>query len=158
MGRAMATEKARPGFDLSLQQADGRHRSVLARRRVAKWLRAALQGTAEITVRVVGEEEARALNLAYRQRDYATNVLTFDYQREPQVVADLVLCAPVVEREAGEQGKSLQHHYAHLLVHGALHAQGWDHEGDDAAALAMEQREREILEALGIGDPYADVP
>ena len=154
----MATERARPGFDLSLQQADGRHRSVLARRRVAKWLRAALQGTAEITVRVVGEEEARALNLAYRQRDYATNVLTFDYQREPQVVADLVLCAPVVEREAGEQGKSLQHHYAHLLVHGALHAQGWDHEGDDAAALAMEQREREILEALGIGDPYADVP
>ena len=158
MGRAMATERALPGFDLSLQQADGRHRSVLARRRVAKWLRAALQGTAEITVRVVGEEEARALNLAYRQRDYATNVLTFDYQREPQVVADLVLCAPVVEREAGEQGKSLQHHYAHLLVHGALHAQGWDHEGDDAAALAMEQREREILEALGIGDPYADVP
>ena len=158
MGREMATEKARPGFDLSLQQADGRHRSVLARRRVAKWLRAALQGTAEITVRVVGEEEARALNLAYRQRDYATNVLTFDYQREPQVVADLVLCAPVVEREAGEQGKSLQHHYAHLLVHGALHAQGWDHEGNEAAALAMEQREREILEALGIGDPYADVP
>lgn len=158
MGRAMATERARPGFDLSLQQADGRHRSVLARRRVAKWLRAALQGTAEITVRVVGEEEARALNLAYRQRDYATNVLTFDYQREPQVVADLVLCAPVVEREAGEQGKSLQHHYAHLLVHGALHAQGWDHEGNEAAALAMEQREREILEALGIGDPYADVP
>ena len=154
----MATERARPGFDLSLQQADGRHRSVLARRRVAKWLRAALQGTAEITVRVVGEEEARALNLAYRQRDYATNVLTFDYQREPQVVADLVLCAPVVEREAGEQGKSLQHHYAHLLVHGALHAQGWDHEGDEAAALAMEQREREILEALGIGDPYSNVP
>ena len=158
MGRAMGTEKARPGFDLSLQQADGRHRSVLARRWVAKWLRAALQGTAEITVRVVGEEEARALNLAYRQRDYATNVLTFDYQREPQVVADLVLCAPVVEREAGEQGKSLQHHYAHLLVHGALHAQGWDHEGDEAAALAMEQREREILEALGISDPYADTP
>ena len=154
----MATERARPGFDLSLQQADGRHRSVLARRRVAKWLRAALQGTAEITVRVVGEEEARALNLAYRQRDYATNVLTFDYQREPQVVADLVLCAPVVEREAGEQGKSLQHHYAHLLVHGALHAQGWDHEGNEAAALAMEQREREILEALGIGDPYSNVP
>ena len=154
----MATERARPGFDLSLQQADGRHRSVLARRRVAKWLRAALQGTAEITVRVVGEEEARALNLAYRQRDYATNVLTFDYQREPQVVADLVLCAPVVEREAGEQGKSLQHHYAHLLIHGALHAQGWDHEGDEAAALAMEQREREILEALGIGDPYSNVP
>ena len=154
----MATERARPGFDLSLQQADGRHRSVLARRRVAKWLRAALQGTAEITVRVVGEEEARALNLAYRQRDYATNVLTFDYQREPQVVADLVLCAPVVEREAGEQGKSLQHHYAHLLVHGALHAQGWDHEGDEATALAMEQREREILESLGIGDPYSNVP
>ena len=154
----MATDRALRGFDLSLQQADGRHRSVLARRRVAKWLRAALQGTAKITVRVVGEEEARALNLAYRQRDYATNVLTFDYQREPQVVADLVLCAPVVEREAGEQGKSLQHHYAHLLVHGALHAQGWDHEGDEAAALAMEQREREILEALGIGDPYSNVP
>lgn len=154
----MAIEASLQTLNLSLQQADGRHRRVLSRYRVAKWLRAALRGPAEITVRVVGDEEGRALNLAYRQRDHATNVLTFDYQREPTVVADLVLCAPVVEREAREQAKPLQDHYAHLLVHGALHAQGWDHESDEAQARAMELRERDILEALGVPDPYADTP
>ncbi len=151
----MAIDSAPPGLALSLQQPDGRHRTLLSRRRVAKWLQAALQGPAEVTVRVVGDEEGRALNLAYRQSDHATNVLTFDYQREPVVVADLVLCAAVVEREAHAQGKPLLAHYAHLVVHGALHAQGWDHEVDEAAARAMEQREREILQALGVPDPYA---
>ena len=150
----MAIDGVLPGVSLSLQQPDGRHRDVLARRSLAKWLKVALQSSAEITVRVVGDAEARALNLAYRQRDYATNVLTFDYQREPIVVADLVLCAAVVEREAKQQGKPLLAHYAHLVVHGALHAQGWDHEADEAEALAMEQREREILQTLGFRDPY----
>ena len=154
----MAIEGTSSRLGLSLQQPDGRHRALLSRRRVVKWLEAALQSPAEITVRVVGEEEARALNLAYRQRDHATNVLTFDYEREPIVVADLVLCAPVVEREAQQQGKPLLAHYAHLVVHGALHAQGWDHEVDEASAQAMEQREREILQTLGVSDPYADPP
>ena len=141
---------------LSLQQPDGRHRSVLQRRRVERWLRAALLVPAEITVRIVGEDEGRALNRDFRGQDHATNVLTFDYQREPVVQADLVLCAPVVESEAREQGKPLDAHYAHLLVHGALHAQGWDHETSRADAQAMEALERDILAACGVPDPYGD--
>jgi probable rRNA maturation factor len=108
-------------------------------------------------VRVVGEDEGRALNRDYRHKDHATNVLTFDYAREPVVVADLVLCAPVVEREAAAQGKAVEAHYAHLLVHGALHAQGWDH-ARAPEARRMEAREREILLALGLPDPYAPAP
>ena len=142
-----------PELHLSLQQPDGRHRAVLARHRVQRWLRAALEAPAEITVRIVDEDEGRALNHGYRRRDYATNVLTFDYQREPVVVADLVLCAPVVAREAREQRKTLEAHYAHLLVHGALHAQGWDHERV-ADARRMEARETQLLAALGFADPY----
>ncbi|MFN6994107.1 MAG: rRNA maturation RNase YbeY [Aquincola tertiaricarbonis] len=140
-------------LSLSLQQPDARHRAHLPRRRVMRWLKAALEGPAEITVRIVDAEEGQALNREYRQRDYATNVLTFDYQHEPVVVADLVLCAPVVEREAQEMGLPVADHYAHLLVHGALHAQGHDHEQDDEAE-AMESREREILKGLGLHDPY----
>ena len=143
----------RPALRLSLQQPDGRHRGVLARHKVARWVRAALDAPAEITVRIVDEAEGRALNRDFRAKDYATNVLTFDYQREPVVVADLVLCAPVVAREAREQRKTIEAHYAHLLVHGALHAQGWDH--DRAAnARAMEAREGELLQALGYADSY----
>jgi probable rRNA maturation factor len=143
-----------PALALSLQFADPTHRDLLPRHRVARWLRAALDADAELTVRIVGADEARALNREYRGRDYATTVLTFDYAREPVVVADLVLCAPVVEREAAEQCLPLQSHYAHLLVHGALHAQGWDHERDEDAA-AMEAREAEVLAALGFDNPYA---
>ena len=106
-------------------------------------------------MRIVDAEEGRALNRDYRHKDYATNVLTFDYATEPVVQADLVLCAPVVAREAAEQGKSLQAHYAHLLVHGTLHAQGWDHETSDADAEAMEAREIAILTRLGFANPYA---
>jgi probable rRNA maturation factor len=105
-------------------------------------------------VRIVGEAEGRALNAQYRRKDYATNVLTFDYTVEPVVSADLVLCGPVVEREAREQGKTLEAHYAHLLVHGTLHAQGYDHETGDADALEMEALEVLVLGALGFGDPY----
>ena len=95
------------------------------------------------------------MNREFRQKDYATNVLTFDYSKEPFVLADLVLCAPVVEREAHEQGKTLREHYAHLLVHGVLHAQGWDHETSKKEADAMEKREIAILEKLGFTNPYA---
>ncbi len=113
-----------------------------------------MQRPAEIAVRVVGEAEGRALNAQYRGKDYPTNVLTFDYAREPRVMADLVLCGPVVEREAREQAKPLREHYAHLLVHGTLHAQGWDHETSETDALAMEALEVLLLGSLGLPNPY----
>ena len=132
------------------------HRAALPRHSVARWIRHALALDAEITVRIVDAEEGQALNRDYRQKDYATNVLTFDYTQEPVVTADLVLCAPVVAREAAENGKTLQAHYAHLLVHGTLHAQGWDHETSEEDAEEMEAYEIAILAELGIADPYAD--
>ena len=131
-----------------------RHRAALPRHSVARWIRHALQTDAEITVRIVDADEGQALNRNYRHKDYATNVLTFDYTQTPIVTADLVLCAPVIAREAKEQRKTLQAHYAHLLVHGTLHAQGWDHETSEADAQAMDAREAEILARLGIKSPY----
>jgi probable rRNA maturation factor len=144
-----------PSLSLSLQFADPRHRAELPRHKVMRWLRHALAAPGEFTVRIVDAEEGQSLNRDYREKDYATNVLTFDYAQEPVVCADLVLCAPVVEAEALAAGKTLQAHYAHLLVHGALHAQGYDHEDDEAEAERMEAREREILAGLGFADPYA---
>jgi probable rRNA maturation factor len=143
-----------PPLQLSLQMPDGSHRAQLRRHRVARCIRAALELPGEITVRIVGADEGRALNLQYRHKNYATNVLTFDYAQEPVVVADLVLCAPVVAQEAAELGVTLEAHYAHLLVHGTLHAQGWDHE-DTAEATQMEALESRILGGLGWADPYA---
>ena len=141
---------------LSLQFARDatQHRAQLPRHKVARWIRHALAMDAEITVRIVGAEEGQQLNRDYRHKDYATNVLTFDYQQEPTVAADLVLCAPVVAREAQEQNKSLQEHYAHLLVHGTLHAQGWDHETSEQDAEEMEAYETAIMQELGFEDPY----
>ncbi len=145
-------------LQLSLQfgrfDAAAAHRAVLARSKVTRWIRHALAVDAEITVRIVDAEEGQALNHEYRKKDYATNVLTFDYQQEPTVMADLVLCAPVVEREALEQNKTLEEHYAHLLVHGTLHAQGWDHETSEEDAEEMEAYESDILRELGFSDPY----
>lgn len=146
-------------LQLSLQFASladaAPHRAALPRAQVARWIRHALALDGEITVRIVDAEEGQALNRDYRQKDYATNVLTFDYTQEPIVSADLVLCAPVVAREARENGKSLQAHYAHLLVHGTLHAQGYDHETGEEDAERMEAREIEILAGLGFVNPYA---
>ena len=142
-----------PPLQLSLQFADARHRAVLPRHRVVRWVRAALRLPGQITVRIVGAEEGLALNLDYRGQGHATNVLTFDYEHEPVVVADLVLCAAVVEAEALEQGVSLEAHYAHLLVHGTLHAQGYDHQ-DEAEASEMEALESAIVVGLGHADPY----
>ena len=148
----MAT--ARPPLTLSLQFADPSDRAILPRHKVSRWIRAALEAPGEITVRIVGAEEGRALNRAYRAKDDATNVLTFDYSHEPVVSADLVLCAPVLQREARAMGVTLEAHYAHLLVHGTLHAQGYDHEVD-AEARAMEARETALMRVLGFADPYA---
>jgi len=145
-------------LQLSMQFGDilnaARHRAALPRHAVTRAIRHALADDAEITVRIVGEEEGRELNKSYRKKDYATNVLTFDYAQEPVVMADLVLCAPVVAREAKEQGKTLAAHYAHLLVHGTLHAQGWDHETSTVDAEEMEAHEIAILAELGLRNPY----
>ena len=145
--------RARSALTLSLQFADASHREHLPRHAVARWIRAALEAPAQITVRIVGEAEGRERNRDYRPTDYATNVLTFDYEQEPLVLADLVLCAPVVAAEARRERKPIAAHYAHLLVHGALHAQGYDHEVE-ADALVMEARESEVLLGLGLPDPY----
>jgi probable rRNA maturation factor len=144
---------ARPALTLSLQFADPTDRALLPRHKVLRWVRAALQAPAQITVRIVGLDEGRALNHDYRGKDHATNVLTFDYSHAPTVMADLVLCAPVVQREAAEQSLALEAHYAHLLVHGSLHAQGFDHQ-KAADAARMEARESDVLLRLGFDDPY----
>jgi probable rRNA maturation factor len=117
-----------------------------------KWAAAALRRAASVTLRYVGEAEARSLNLEYRGRDYATNVLTFIYETRP-LAGDVVICAPVVAREAKAQRKSARAHHAHLLVHGLLHLQGLDHE-EEREAARMEARERAILARLGFPDPY----
>ncbi len=146
-----------PALTLSLQFSSvaqaAKHRAALPRHMVAKWIRHSLQADAEITVRIVDAEEGQTLNREYRKKDYATNVLTFDYTQEPVVSADLVLCAPVVAKEAKDQKKTLQEHYAHLIVHGTLHAQGWDHELEEDAQV-MELRETEIMARLGFKNPY----
>ena len=149
-----ARRPVRPALRLSLQFVDARHRGTIARADVTRWIRAALAVPAEITVRIVDSDEGLVLNRDFRGQDHATNVLTFPYDDAPVLGADLVLCAPVVETEAAAQGIALVAHYAHLIVHGTLHAQGFDHERA-ADARRMEARESEILVGLGFADPYA---
>ena len=125
------------------------------RRTLRRWAAAAAERPLAVTLRFVGAREGRALNARYRGRDYATNVLTFVYDDKQPRAGDIVLCAPVVRKEADAQGKSLAAHYAHLVVHGMLHLQGFDHEHAGDAAV-MEARETAILACLGLPDPYAD--
>jgi probable rRNA maturation factor len=125
---------------------------------IRRWAKAALLHDVAATLRIVDEAEGLALNHDYRGKPNATNVLTFAYGAEPEeglLSGDMVLCAPVVEREALEQGKLLQAHYAHLTVHGMLHLQGYDHEVEDEA-VAMEAVESFIMMRLGYPDPYQD--
>ncbi|KGR96588.1 rRNA maturation RNase YbeY [Burkholderia sp. ABCPW 111] len=149
-----------PELDLAVQYGDeigdAQRKSLPKRKVIAEWLEPAIFSDAQFTVRFVGADEGRALNHSYRHKDYATNVLTFAYGEEPDgvTVADLVLCCPVVEKEAREQGKTLVAHYAHLLVHGALHAQGYDHERGEEDAAEMEALEIDILAKLGFPNPY----
>jgi probable rRNA maturation factor len=131
------------------------HKAALTQRMLQKYADLALAGNADITVRIVGNAEASMLNQQYRGKAYATNVLTFDYSQTPVVHADLVLCAPVVQREAKALGITLKAHYAHLVVHGLLHAQGYDHETSEADADEMESLEVLMLGALGFANPYA---
>jgi probable rRNA maturation factor len=128
---------------------------VPSRAKFRRWVRAALDADAVITLRIVGEPEGRELNVTYRRKPHATNVLTFDYGTAGSPAGDIVLCAPVVAREAIEQGKALEAHYAHLTVHGMLHLQGHDHQ-HDVEANRMERLETAILRRLGFPDPYRD--
>lgn len=161
---------ASPALRLSVQFADATHRDQLPRALLLRWVRAALRigpqtcapqasggearQTHQITLRFVATDEGQALNRDYRGKDDATNVLTFDYEHWP-VLADIVLCSPVVAREAQAQHKPLVAHYAHLVIHGVLHAQGWDHLTEHEAQ-EMERREVAALQRFAIPDPYAD--
>ena len=153
MTRARTARK--PALSLSVQYASNAP-DLPTRPQVRRWARAALEGAAAVTVRFVDAIEGRALNAEYRGKDYATNVSTFVYDDSEPRAGDIVLCAPVVRKEADAQGKMLASHYAHLVVHGMLHLQGHDHE-HAAEAAAMEARETAILARLGLPDPYADV-
>ena len=151
----MTLTMAAPQLDLNLQFAvkkSARPRKPDFRR----WVKAALLGDAIVALRVVDEEEGRTLNRDYRGKDYATNVLTFAYGADVEgdpLSGDILICAPVVAREAAEQGITLDAHYAHLTVHGMLHLQGYDHEVE-AEAVTMEAVESFIMRRLGYEDPY----
>ncbi|WP_211471975.1 rRNA maturation RNase YbeY [Collimonas humicola] len=148
-------------LSLSVQYPDPRLQDSITRPKLRRWVQAALLAPAELTIRFVDAEEGRVLNRDYRGKDYATNVLTFAYSEDQEeddngvTQADIILCTDVLEREAKEQNKTVVEHAAHLVVHGVLHAQGYDHE-DEEEATEMESLEIEILEALGWPNPYAD--
>ncbi|WMW81674.1 rRNA maturation RNase YbeY [Undibacterium cyanobacteriorum] len=144
-------------LNLSVQYADERLKDLLTRPLLRKTIQAALFFPAELTLRIVDAEEGRTLNRDYRGKDYATNVLTFAYTEDMDAEvtqADIILCTDVLEKEAQEQKKTVLEHAQHLVVHGVLHAQGYDHE-DDEEAEEMEALEIEILEGLGLKNPYA---
>lgn len=145
-------------LSLSVQYPDPRLKETITRSKLRRWIQAALFAPAELAIRFVDAEEGQTLNREYRGKDYATNVLTFAYTEDENsevTQADIILCTDVLQREAGEQKKSVESHAAHLVVHGVLHAQGYDHETDDEAA-EMEQLEIEILASLGEPNPYIE--
>jgi probable rRNA maturation factor len=142
-----------PALELTIQGL-GRFARMPARATLARWISAALERDAEMVLRFVGAGEGRRLNRTFRGRDYATDVLTFDYAQAPRVQADIVICPSVVRRAARERRRPFRAHLAHLVVHATLHAQGYDHDRA-VAARKMEAREVEILARLRVGDPYA---
>ncbi len=151
---------ASPEFSLSVQFASEAD-ALPSRAQIRRWVAAALEQPAEITVRIVDAEEAQALNQDYRDKTYVPNVLTFEYGEighdesgRGVLGGDVVICAPVVVREAHEQGKPAKHHFAHMTVHGVLHLQGYDHI-DPAEAEIMESREVAILKQFHIPNPYS---
>jgi probable rRNA maturation factor len=146
----MPTPK-KPSLDLAVQYAAGKE-GLPTRAQFRRWAEAALAHDAETSLRIVDEDEGRALNRDFRGKDYATNVLTFEYGGEP-LTGDIVLCAPVVAKEAKAQGKKLEAHYAHMVVHGMLHLQGYDHQRKAEAAV-MEALESFVMMRLGYPDPY----
>jgi probable rRNA maturation factor len=148
-------------LELDVQYADTRLEASITPAMIERWVQASLLGPAELAIRFVDAAEGQQLNRDYRGKDYATNVLTFAYNEGAEIdddeptQADIVLCTDVLEREAEEQKKTVEEHVAHLVVHGVLHAQGFDHENDEEAE-EMEQLERDIMEALEYPDPYSE--
>jgi probable rRNA maturation factor len=141
-------------FKLSLSvQCASQHKELPTRQQFRRWVSAAMQQELHCTLRVVDESEGRALNKEFRGKDYATNVLTFVYDDTRPLSGDIVICAPVVEQEATEQGKQLLAHYAHMTVHSVLHLQGYDHESE-SDALVMEALETALMRKLGYPVPY----
>jgi probable rRNA maturation factor len=144
-------------LSLSVQYPDPRLKERVPRADLRRWVQAALFAPAELTIRFVDAEEGRTLNRNYRGKDYATNVLTFAYSEDEDedaaTQADIILCTDVLQNEAAEQQKAVESHAAHLVVHGVLHAQGYDHESDEEA-VEMEQLEVEIMATLGFANPY----
>lgn len=143
---------------LSVQYPDPRLQDTLTRPKLRRWVQAALFAPAELTIRFVDAAEGQTLNRDYRGKDYPTNVLTFAYTEDQDaevIQADIILCTDVLQREAAEQGKTVVAHATHLIVHGVLHAQGYDHE-DDEEAQEMEAIEADILAALGLPNPYSE--
>jgi probable rRNA maturation factor len=144
-----------------VQYEDTRLEQTVTPEMLERWVQASLLGPAELTIRFVDAAEGQQLNRDFRHKDYATNVLTFAYNEGAELdddeptSADIVLCTDVLVKEAENQGKTVEEHAAHLVVHGVLHAQGFEHEHDEEAE-EMEQLERDIMEALGYPDPYAD--
>ena len=154
-------QEKKHNLELDVQYPDTRLEAEITPELVERWVRVSLLGPAELAIRFVDAEEGQTLNREYRGKDYATNVLTFAYNEGAEIAddeptqADIVLCTDVLQREADEQKKTVEEHVAHLVVHGVLHAQGFDHETDEEAE-EMEQLERDIMEALGYPDPYAE--
>jgi probable rRNA maturation factor len=154
-------QEKKHNLELDVQYPDTRLEADITPELVERWVRGALLGPAELAIRFVDAQEGQTLNREYRGKDYATNVLTFAYNEGAEIAddeptqADIVLCTDVLQREADEQKKTVEEHAAHLVVHGVLHAQGFDHETDEEAE-EMEQLERDIMEALGYPDPYAE--
>jgi len=154
-------QEKKHNLELDVQYPDTRLEAEITPDLVERWVRVSLLGPAELAIRFVDAEEGQTLNREYRGKDYATNVLTFAYNEGAEIAddeptqADIVLCTDVLQREAEEQKKTVEEHAAHLVVHGVLHAQGFDHETDEEAE-EMEQLERDIMEVLGYPDPYAE--
>ena len=154
-------QEKKHNLELDVQYPDTRLEAEITPDMVERWVRTSLLGPAELAIRFVDAEEGQTLNRDYRGKDYATNVLTFAYNEGAEIAddeptqADIILCTDVLQREADEQKKTVEEHVAHLVVHGVLHAQGFDHETDEEAE-EMEQLERDIMEALGYPDPYAE--
>lgn len=141
-----------PNLKLSVQLASTSS-NLPTRSQLRKWVKATLRVNTELTIRIVDETEARRLNATYRHKDYATNVLTFPLTEEPYLMGDIIICAPIVIKEAKEQNKTIEAHFAHLTVHGTLHLHGYDHLTDEQAEL-MESIEVTTLAKLGYPNPY----
>jgi probable rRNA maturation factor len=131
--------------------------AITSLRGIKKWVKAAIQLNGLITLRFVNAAEGKKLNFAFRNKGYATNVLTFPYERNKKTLAaDVIFCLPVIQKEASEQGKAMKAHLAHLIIHGCLHAQGLDHENDQEAKK-MENKEISLLKSLGFTNPYTPI-